>query len=72
MIQITAYLIRLMQLEELWIDSYSTCTYKGTPPQMVEITKAYWKISKDIYQKKLEFIGIKEDPKSLIQVNIQK
>ena len=60
----TAHLIRLMQLEELWIDSYSTCTYKGRPTQMVEIAKAYWKISKDIYQKKLEFIGIKEDPKS--------
>ncbi|MBI3380259.1 hypothetical protein HY029_05890 [Candidatus Gottesmanbacteria bacterium] len=60
--------MRKMQLESLWSDSYSS--YYNRPSQMVDIVKAYWKISKDVYTLQLGFLGINVDPKALIQINL--
>ncbi|OGK11401.1 hypothetical protein A2954_06580 [Candidatus Roizmanbacteria bacterium RIFCSPLOWO2_01_FULL_37_12] len=62
--------MRLMYLEELWSDYYLPCMSKGKAIQMVNIINAYWKISMDMYKKQLEFNGIKDDLKALIQVNL--
>lgn len=60
---------KITELNRLWIDSYRSNTY-SRPSQLVTITKANWMILKDLYRLHLEYAGIRESPKSLIQVNI--
>jgi len=61
---------RSSHLDKLWADSYVFC--RSRPSQMASITKANWMILKELYRLHLEYIGIREAPKSLIQVNIKK
>ncbi len=61
---------RKMQLEEIWRDSYSSCIYK--PQHLVSIVEQYWKIQKDMYKIQLEFLGKRDDPRTLVQVNVSK
>lgn len=62
---------RSTELNRLWIDSYRSLSY-SRPSQLVAISKANWMILKDLYRMHLEYVGIREAPKSLIQVNIAK
>lgn len=63
--------IRNEELNQLWTDSYRSLSY-SQPSQLVTISKANWMILKDLYRMHLEYMGIRQDPKSLIQVNIGK
>lgn len=63
--------IRNKELNQLWTDSYRTLSY-SRPSQLVTISKANWMILKDLYRMHLEYMGIRENPKSLVQVNISK
>lgn len=63
--------IRNKELNQLWIDSYRSLSY-SRPSQLVTISKANWMILKDLYRMHLEYMGIREGPKSLVQVNITK
>lgn len=56
-------------LSRLWEESYRSLYY-SRPSQLVVITRAKWMILKDLYRIHLEYMGIRQDPKSLIQVNI--
>lgn len=58
-------------LSHLWEDSYRSLYY-SRPSQLVIISRAKWMILKDLYRFHLELMGIRQDPKSLIQVNIGK
>ena len=58
-------------LNRLWSDSYPSLYY-SRPSQLVAISKANWMILKDLYRFHLEYMGIHQDPKSLVQVNINK
>lgn len=58
-------------LNRLWNDSYGSLYY-ARPSQLVAISRANWRILKDLYRMHLEYMGIHEDPKSLIQININK
>lgn len=62
---------KITELNRLWVDSYRTNTY-SRPSQLVTITKANWMILKDLYRLHLEYAGVRESPKSLVQVNISK
>ncbi len=57
-------------LNRLWIDSYRSLSH-SRPSQLAAISKTSWLILKDLYRMHLEYMGIKEAPKSLIQVNIK-
>lgn len=59
------------ELSKLWADSYSSLHY-SRPSQLVVISKAKWMILKDLYRIHLEYMGVQEAPKSLIQINIDK
>lgn len=59
------------ELNKLWIDSYRSLYY-SRPSQLATVSKASWMIIKDLYRMHLEYMGIREAPKSLIQVNIAK
>lgn len=61
---------RMMQLEEIWMDSYGSSIYK--PQQLLSIVQEYWKIQKDIYKMQLDYLGKRSDPQTLIQVNVTK
>ncbi len=61
---------KMTELNRLWIDSRSLSYSR--PSQLVTISKMNWMILKDLYQLHLEYMGIRETPKSLIQVNITK
>lgn len=63
--------IRNQELNQLWADSYRSLSYSH-PSQLVAISKANWMILKDLYRFHLEYIGIRQDPKSLVQINIGK
>ncbi len=63
--------IRNKELNQLWADSYRSLSY-SRPSQLVSISKANWLILKDLYRMHLEYMGIREAPKSLIQVNVTK
>lgn len=56
-------------LEKLWMDSYWS-TSRSKPTQLVAIIREDWKIQKDLYRMHLEYMGIRERPTSLLQVNI--
>lgn len=58
-------------LSRLWEDSYRSLSY-SRPSQLVTISKARWMILKDLYRMQLEYMGIRENPKSLVQINIAK
>lgn len=63
--------IRNKELNQLWVDSYRSLSC-SRPSQLVSISKANWMILKDLYRMHLEYMGIRQEPKSLIQVNIDK
>ena len=58
-----------IELEKLWLESYWSMSH-SKPAQLVAVLKEDWKIQKDIYRMHLEYIGIRENPTSLFQVNI--
>lgn len=58
-----------IELEKLWHESYWSMSH-SKPAQLVAVLKEDWKIQKDIYRMHLEYIGIRENPTSLFQVNI--
>lgn len=58
-------------LSHLWEDSYRSLYY-SRPSQLVIITRAKWMILRDLYRFHLEYMGIQENPKSLVQINIDK
>ena len=61
--------LRNDELNRLWADSYlSLCRTK--PSQLTTITKANWMILRDLYRMHLEYMGIRQDPKTLVQVNV--
>ncbi|HSX48996.1 MAG TPA: hypothetical protein VLE44_01940 [Candidatus Saccharimonadales bacterium] len=62
---------RITQLNKLWIDAYWAGAH-SRPSQLVSISKMNWTILKDLYRFHLEYMGIRENPKSLIQINIDK
>jgi len=62
---------RNTELNRLWVDSYRFLCY-SRPSQLASISKTNWMILKDLYRMHLEYMGIREAPKSLIQVNITK
>ena len=62
---------RNRELNQLWDDSYRSLSY-SRPSQLVAISRANWMILKDLYRMHLEYMGIREAPKSLVQVNISK
>ena len=45
---------------------------RGGGKSIIDFTKLHWQITKELYRLHLQFMGIKESPKSLIQVNIKK
>ena len=45
---------------------------RGGGKAIIGFTKLDWQITKELYRLHLEYMGIKEAPKSLIQVNIKK
>lgn len=59
---------KITELNKLWADSYCY----SRPLQMVAISKASWTILKDLYRMHLEYMGIRQTPKALVQVNISK
>lgn len=63
--------MRSTELNRLWADSYRSLYYSH-PSQLVAVSRANWMILKDLYRMHLEYMGIREAPKSLIQVNIAK
>ncbi len=62
---------RNTELNRLWAHSYRSLSY-SRPSQLVAISKANWMILKDLYRMHLEYMGVREAPTSLIQVNIAK
>lgn len=58
------------QLSKLWDDSYWSGTRR--PSQLVAITKASWIITKELYRLHLEYMGIRENPNSLVQINFSR
>lgn len=62
---------RQNELNCLWVDSYHFLQ-DCKPAQLVDIVKANWQITKDLYRFHLEYMGIRQDPKSLVQINFQK
>ncbi|HLD01955.1 MAG TPA: hypothetical protein VJC10_03690 [Patescibacteria group bacterium] len=56
-------------LNRLWEDSYRSLYY-SRPSQLVAISKANWMILKDLYRMHLEYMGVKQNPKTLVQVNV--
>lgn len=62
--------IRQCELNALWVDAYHFLQ-DCKPAQLVDITKANWQITKDLYRFHLEYMGIRQDPKSLVQINLQ-
>jgi len=61
--------LRNKDLNKLWFDSYPSLHY-SRPSQLVAIAKANWMIVKDLYRMHLECMGVRQDPKTLIQVNV--
>ena len=59
------------ELLQLWADSYRSLYYRH-PSQLVIISKANWNILKDLYRMHLEYMGIRQSPKSLVQINFEK
>lgn len=58
-------------LSHLWEESYRSLYY-SRPSQLVTISKAKWMMLKDLYRMHLEYMGVQESPKSLVQININK
>lgn len=59
---------RNLELNKLWAESYWSMSH-SRPSQLVAISKMNWLILKDLYRMHLEYMGIRESPKSLIQIN---
>ncbi len=53
------------ELNKLWADTY----WRSKPSQLVAIAKMNWTIQKDLYRYHLEYMGIRENPKTMVQVN---
>jgi predicted transcriptional regulator len=60
---------RQVALERLWSDSYWSMS-RSKPAQLVAVLKENWRIQKDLYRMHLEYIGIRENPKVLVQMNL--
>lgn len=59
---------QLRQLNQLYQDSY--WSGRSKPSQSVAIVKARWALLKDLYRFHLEYMGIRQDPRTLVQVNL--
>lgn len=57
------------ELDLLFMNSYRQL-YHSKPAQLAQVSKTNWSIIKDLYKMHLEYMGIRQAPKSLIQVNI--
>lgn len=63
--------MRKMQLEELWLDSYSSSYTR--PAQQVRVIDEYWKIQKELYRFQLEYLGFApRQNNTLVQINFPK
>ena len=61
--------IRNRELNELW--AKHSRSYSTKPSEMVAITRTNWMILKDLYRFHLEYMGIRDMPKTMIQVNVK-
>lgn len=62
---------RRSELNKLYSESYLAMSH-SKPSQLVAISKMNWNILKDLYRMHLQYIGIKDNPSTLVQVNINK
>ncbi len=60
--------MRMVQLEEIWMNYFSS----SKASQLVSIVEAYWRIQKDVYRIRLETLGIRKTPQTMVQVNVSK
>ncbi|MGB4966236.1 MAG: hypothetical protein WBO77_03970 [Microgenomates group bacterium] len=61
--------LQIKELGKLWHDSYPSLHY-SRPSQLVSISKMRWVLLKDLYRMHLEYMGIRQTPNALLQVNI--
>jgi hypothetical protein len=60
---------RNTELNKLWAEAYWPLSH-SRPSQLVAISKMNWIILKDLYRMHLEYMGIRESPKILVQMNL--